>query len=55
MKPSDLPEGSKVEVTVEDGKFAAYFFFDQHSRMYDGYATGSEVEEAIIAALADVE
>lgn len=55
MKPSDLPEGSKVEVTVEDGKFAAHFFFDQHSRMYDGYASGGEVEETILAAIADTE
>lgn len=51
LKPADLPEGSKVEITVEDGVFVARIFLDQYSRVYDGWGEAETVEEAIREAL----
>lgn len=51
LKPNDLPDSSKIEITVEDGSFVACFFPEQHQRYYLGSGTGKTVEEAIREAL----
>lgn len=55
LRPFDLPEGSKVEITVEDGAFVAYVFCDPTARVYDGEGSGPTIGGAVKAALEDME
>lgn len=51
LKPTDLPEGSKVEITVVYGTFVAEFFPLRYGRIATGAGEGATIEEAIREAL----
>lgn len=52
IKPSDLPDGSKIEISSEKpGVFTAYYFPDGFSNVYYGAGTGKTADEAIREAL----
>jgi hypothetical protein len=51
LKPTDLPEGSAVLISVEDGIFLAEFFPLRHDPYRTGRGQGATIEEAIREAL----
>ncbi len=55
LKPTDFPEGSKVELFVLNGQFHAFFYDDETSRVYDGEGSADTIDDAVREALADAE
>lgn len=51
MKPGDVPEGSKFDLTADDDSWVADFFPDRYGRVYTGSGEGRTPEEAMQAAL----
>lgn len=51
LKPSDLPEGSKVELTVEDGYWRADFFPEHHVNICTGSGLADDIVTAVLDAL----
>lgn len=55
FKPSDLPEGWQLRITVDDGEFVVDVFESAQSRIVVGEATGTDLESVVREALEDVE
>ena len=51
LRPSDLPEDAKLEVTNGGGEWAVFYFADASNRVYDGDGGGDSLEEACREAL----
>jgi hypothetical protein len=51
----DVPEGTLIEVRVVNGEFRARWTWDGDADVYDGEGTGATLDEAVRAAIADLE
>jgi hypothetical protein len=51
MKPGDVPEGSKFEITVVSNSFIADFFPDRFAPVFTGSGSGNTIEGAVREAL----
>lgn len=51
LRPNDLPEDAKFEVTNGGGEWAVFYFSDASNRVYDGDGGGDSLEEACREAM----
>lgn len=50
-----MPEGTLIQVRVVNGEFSARWTWDGDADTYDGEGTGATLDEAVRAAIADLE